>query len=185
MKALNKLLFKVLIFTLVSFVVSNLGCQSDTPSSPSSNLQEMQQSSQIHFLYTKGIHFNKAFKTEQLITESAGGTIIVGDETSGYSSLNFMPGDLNNNTMITFRWDTDNYIAEFAPHGIYFNNPVRLDMSYKTADLSAINEETLRIWYYNENEQAWELIGGEVNTEEQEVSAYINHFSRYALAGED
>jgi hypothetical protein len=184
MKSLNKLLFNVLIFAVSSFIIGNLGCQSDSPSSPTSGIKP-NSTTQLHFLTPSESHFNKAFKVEQNISASSGGTIVVGDEASGYSSLDFMPGDLNYDTIITFRWDDQNYSAEFTPHGINFNNPVRLNLSYKTADVSAINEEALRIWYYNDNENHWELIGGEVDTEKQEVSAYINHFSRYELAGED
>jgi hypothetical protein len=185
MKTLNKSLFNVLLISVSALILLNLGCQSDTPSSPSTDLRVTRSSTQLHFLQPSEMEFNKTFRVKQYISENEGGTIVAGDEVSGYMSLDFMPGDLNYDTIIIFKWDTNNFGAEFAPHGISFNNPVRLNLSYKTADVSAIDEESIRLWYYNENENNWELVGGDVDTEEKEVSTYISHFSRYALAGED
>ena len=39
---------------------------------------------------------------------------------------------------------------EFGPHGLYFNSPVELELSYKTANLDGFDEKDLRIYYYNE-----------------------------------
>jgi hypothetical protein len=177
--------FKVISQIFLVLVFGILGCQTNAPDSPLTDLTVKRTPNQLQFLQAQKLGFHKVFKTEQYVTASGGGTVLLGDEEYGYCSLEFMPGDLNDNTIIIFEWDTDNFTAELTPHGINFNNPVKLTLSYKDADLSTVEEQALRVWYYEEPENDWELVGGQVNEEEQQVEAYISHFSRYALAGED
>ena len=177
--------FKILSQIFLVFLFGILGCESDTPNNPIKDLATKRSTNQLQFLKPQKSGFNKAFKAEQYVTASDGGTVLLGDETSGYSSIDFMPGDLINNSVIIFEWDSQSFFAELNPHGIYFNNPVRLTLSYNEADVSGVQEENLRIWYYDESQDDWELIGGQVDTEERQVEAYIGHFSKYALAEED
>lgn len=177
--------FKIVSLILFAMLIGILGCQSDAPNSPIKDLSITRSGNKLQFLKSQKSSFSKVFKTERYVTTSAGGTVLLGDETSGYCSIDFMPGDLKANTLISFKWDSQNFFAELGPHGIHFNNPVRLILSYNDADVSTMEAENLRIWYYNEPQDAWELIGGEVNTEDQQVETYINHFSKYALAEED
>jgi len=74
--------------------------------------------------------------------------------------------------------------AEFSPHGTTFNNPVAIRLSYKDADLTGINEQDIKIWYFNEIEGVWELIASDVDTGKKRVTGYIEHFSRYAIGSE-
>ena len=75
--------------------------------------------------------------------------------------------------------------AEFGPHGLQFNQPVRLHLSYKRADLTGIDESKLGIYYYNEDIDEYELIpSSKVNTEENYVECNLYHFSRYAIGTE-
>jgi hypothetical protein len=181
MKPAFKIIFQIFLVLLFGI----LGCESDTPNSPTKNLALNRSTNQLHFLKSQSSVFNKVFTTERYVAASEGGTVLVGDETSGYCSIHFMPGDLTDNTLISFEWNSQNFFTELNPHGIYFNNPVRLTLSYNQADVSAVDEENVRIWYYDESQNAWELIGGQVDTENRQVEAYISHFSRYALAEED
>ena len=64
------------------------------------------------------------------------------------------------------------------------SNPVTMRLSYKDADLGGIAEEDLRIWYYDENDELWELAGQIVNTVEKYVEGTTTHFSRYAIGSE-
>lgn len=169
-------MFLILVFGI-------LGCQSNSPNSSTADPTPQHSSSQPHFIKPLKSGFNKVFKTEQYIVASEGGTVLVGDEEYGYSSLEFMPEDLTENTTIVFRWDSQSFMAELTPHGIEFNSPVKLTLSFRDGDVSTEQAEALRVWYYNEPE--WDLIGGEVDLEEEHVEAYISHFSRYALAAED
>jgi len=90
---------------------------------------------------------------------------------------------LQDDTLIEFEWAADGTIdGTFAPHGIYFNNPIRTEFSYKLAEAKGFNEEDLRIFYYNETTGIWEYINSTVDTKNKIVIAYLEHFSRYAVA---
>jgi len=62
------------------------------------------------------------------------------------------------------------------------NKPVKIELSYKTADLTGIDENILGVYYFNEETDLWEFVGGEVDKKGKKVTAYLNHFSRYAVA---
>ena len=95
-----------------------------------------------------------------------------------------MPEDL----VISFDWAASGTLAgmlsslEFGPHGTQFNNPVKVELSYKMADVKGIDESKLRIFYFNEETGIWELVGGEVDKRGRKVTVYVAHFSRYAVA---
>ena len=180
-----KLAFKILPQILFVLLFGILGCETNAPDSPLTALSIKSTTNQLQFLQPQRSGFNKVFKAEQYVTASGGGTVLLGDEQYGYCSLDFMPGSLNENTTISFRWDSQSFMAELTPHGIYFNNPVKLTLSFKNGEVSTQEAGALRVWYYNEPETNWELIGGEVDLEGQQVETYISHFSKYALAGED
>ncbi|MCH8954838.1 hypothetical protein IIA28_05890, partial [candidate division KSB1 bacterium] len=54
----------------------------------------------------------------------------------------------------------------------------------KKADLQGFKEEDLKIFYYNEETELWEFIGGEVDKKKKIVIAFLDHFSRYAIGAE-
>lgn len=160
-----------------------LACQTNTPNSAIPNTENLRADNQLRFLPVQAGNFTKNMVKKQLISANEGGTILVGDEEIGYSSIQFMPGDLSEDVLITFNWDNREHIAELSPHGLVFNNPVALNLSYGNANLSDMAEGDIRIWYFNESESAWELVGGDVNHAEKRVQGFIRHFSKYALAG--
>jgi Ni,Fe-hydrogenase I large subunit len=178
-KALVALFLAVLIL---------VGCQKDPYSnsneSPVDQPKIYRTAEQLKFLTSKIKRLNKSFSTQQFITKAQGGTITAGDDTSGYSSLYFKRGDVPQDTLITFKWDSQGYITDLFPHGIVFNSPVEIILSYKHADLTGIDESKLHIWYYDENVNKWELIGGKVDTTNKVIKGYIHHFSRYAVASD-
>lgn len=128
-----------------------------------------------------------AFYGRKFMKARKGGAIRLGNGKTGRSKIKFNKGDLKDDTLIEFKWAADGTVSgmfskmDFGPHGTYFNHPVRVELSYKMADLSNINEEQLRIWYFNEDTGLWEYIGGRVNTRTKKVIAWLEHFSRYAL----
>jgi len=160
-----------------------LACQTNTPNSAIPNTENLSSNNQLRFLSAQKGVLAKKMVNEQFISADEGGMILVGDEETGYSSIQFMPGDLSEDVLITFGWDNRGHIAELSPHGLVFNNPVALNLSYGNADLSEMSEGDIQIWYFNETEKAWELVGGEVNQAEKHVEGFIRHFSKYALAG--
>jgi len=141
----------------------------------------------------------KAYVAQKWI-DSNGGYIIVGNESSGYSYLKFPEGALgtfsgvNNLSLssesvsgayIQMSWESENLLqADFFPEGLHFQKPVYIRLSFKDADLTGINESDLAIYYFNPDTDGWELVSDFVNTEEDYVEGYINHFSRYAIGVE-
>ncbi len=124
----------------------------------------------------------KAFQQSKWIDDD-GGTISIGDEVHGISKLVFPEDAVDDDVLITFSWESsDLLVAQFSPHGITFDQPVRLELSYKDADLTGVNEDGLKIYYYNENTGVWEIVGDQVDKTKKVVVGYTNHFSRYAVA---
>ncbi len=134
-----------------------------------------------------GVSLNKLFVKEKLITVDEGGKVEVGDDEHGKSRLKFEEGDVSQDVLVRFEWESTGLLqggAEFSPHGTTFNNPVKIRLSYKDADLTGVNEDDLEIRYYNEVTGEWEFIGNEVNTSKKVVIGYTDHFSRYAIGAE-
>jgi len=66
-----------------------------------------------------------------------------------------------------------------------FDKDVILTMTYKDDQLGGINETDLKISYWNESTNSWIALSSTVNTTTNTVTAYVNHFSYFALlAGE-
>ena len=164
-------------------------CSEQSPLQSSDNVTSTKRApGELNILKSKsGVSLNKLFVKEQLITVAAGGEIEVGDQEHGKSALEFKPGDVSQDVLVTFSWESAGLLqggAEFSPHGTTFNNPVQVKLSYKDADLTGINEQDIKIWYFNEIEGVWELIASDVNTEKKHVKGYLEHFSRYAIGAE-
>jgi hypothetical protein len=194
MKKVRKTIATAVVSLLVIGMTLNFGgCSKDvSPLFPeqskleqNSNLNK-RTTDQISFLKAKTFRLAKEFKVRQLITASSGGTIEVGDDVTGYSSITFDPGDVNQDLTVSFCWDSQNFTADFYPHGTTFADTVVIRLSYKDADLEelGLDEEDLRIWYYDENEELWEMKGRVINTTEKYVEGKTTHFSRYAVGGE-
>jgi hypothetical protein len=179
-----------IISLLVIFILSLLGCATKDPASmiaPNTSASNQRADGELKILKRANPRLGKSFLKAGLVKPSTGGYIVVGDLWSGFSSLSFPPFAVNREVWVTFRWESENLLqggAEFSPHGITFNRPARIRLSYKDADLQGINEDNIRIWYYNEDDGTWELIGGTVNKSGKCIEGYISHFSRYALAAE-
>ena len=124
------------------------------------------------------------FYAEKYIEKGHDGQIVVGDNTSGYTTLTIPQDAVPTNMTISVQWSVTG-INElvFEPHGVSFMKPLLLSVSYKTADLSGMDESSLRL-FYEKDSDLWKLIGGVVNQENKQVNTSLNHFSRYALGGE-
>jgi len=117
----------------------------------------------------------------------------VGNDEIGTSGLDIPAESVNdrdNDTKIKFIKVKINKIGEVSadlrPDGMTFKNPVWLKLSYKGADLTGIDENTLVIMYLNEEIGAWEVVEGSVvDTQHQTVSAPLYHFSRYAVGSDE
>lgn len=130
------------------------------------------------------------FYQQKDIKANRGGELKVGNRKVGESKIKFKKNDLPQDLTISFQWAPAGTFEgllsnmEFGPHGTYFNNPVELELSYKTANLEGFDEEDLRVYYYNEESELWKFIGGDVNKRKKTVKVYLDHFSRYAIGAE-
>ena len=171
---------------VVCLSISFFGCSKESPFAPEDSKVNMlkRTSQEMNFLTAKTTSLSKVINVRQLITVANGGTIQVGDEAVGISSITFNPGDVQEDITVNFNLDSKRFSVEFSPHGAEFNYPVRLRLSYKDADLTGINEDDLGIWYFNEEDNMWEFCGGIVNKEGKYVETTISHFSQYDVGGE-
>ncbi len=121
---------------------------------------------------------------EKIIEADSDGIIKAGNEYLGYCQLTFANGSLTEDVPITMQWSINKgrYEVDFYPDGLLFQQSVELEINYKLADLRDVDEEKIKLFYYNESEKIWELIGGEINVDEKSFKVKIPHFSRYALA---
>lgn len=128
------------------------------------------------------------FYAHKFMQRTKGGGIKLGNGECGESKIKFNKYDLPEDTEIKFEWaagpDMEGVLSDltFGPHGVQFNEPVLVELSYRMADLTGIDESTLQVFYYNEDTQLWELIGGVVDLSKKKITVYLPHFSRYALS---
>lgn len=127
------------------------------------------------------------FRTTQFMPAIKRGNIRLGNTYYGHSKVTFFRKSLQEDATIQFEWLASSTFEgmlnnmEFGPHGATFPVPVRVQLSYKKADLTGVDETALQVYYFNEETGLWELIGGEVDTENKLIIVYLKHFSRYAI----
>ena len=167
-----------------SLLFSLFGCVDNSPMEPEKSASFKRTTEQLTFFKAKTVSLKKVFSINQTISAANGGTIQVGDATTGLSSLIFPAGALSQDTNVTFDWNSLNFEADFGPHGEQFSSDVTIRLSYKDANLGSTDENDLRIWYYDANNSLWELAGQIVNTQEKYVEGTTTHFSRYAIGSE-
>lgn len=128
------------------------------------------------------------FYAEQFVKRQKGGGIKLGNAECGESKIKINKHALLEDTEIKFEWAAgpamEGVLGDltFGPHGTQFIEPVLVELSYRMADLTGIDESTLQVFYYNEDTQLWELIGGVVDISKKKITVYLPHFSRYALS---
>ncbi|MFC1500936.1 hypothetical protein ACFL58_00605 [Elusimicrobiota bacterium] len=120
-------------------------------------------------------------------------TLPSGDQSHGNTSLNLPAGALAQNTNITITElsPSDSLVAlgkdatpavsayRFDPAGLQFGANSLLTLLYSEQAWTGTQEENLRIMWWDGFE--WRLVGGTVDMDANTVSAYIRHFSIYAL----
>lgn len=190
MKSISKTLSAAL-FVLVTIAFIFVGCSTDTSVAPPqqqtvNGLQVESNTGPVTILKMKPSSLAKGEKinlsTQGFIDAEQGGQLVVGTPIRGYSKLVFEPNALPEDMTITITYWIDEYFeGVFDPHGTQFNEPVRVELSYRNADLTGIDENDLKIYYYNESLNIWEYVGGEIDAENKLVICYLEHFSRYAI----
>jgi len=128
--------------------------------------------------------------TETIMSAEHGGTLALWDV-----ELYFPPDALDSDTLISITIpdaevdtlisitipDAEVFENRFGTDGLEFDEPVRVIMNYRDADLSGVNESTIKMAWYNERTRSWNIIYCSLDIENKTVTAYVNHFSAYAL----
>jgi len=118
---------------------------------------------------------------EQVISAEEGGQLSLFDVV-----LDIPPGAVDNDTLFSIGIpDINVFYNDFGTSGLVFNVPVRVTMSYRSADLSGVNESTIRIGWYNPASDRFEDVICDVDFENKVVTGELNHFSAYALISDE
>ncbi|RKX31914.1 MAG: hypothetical protein DRP46_02285 [Candidatus Zixiibacteriota bacterium] len=123
----------------------------------------------------------------KILGDSAYVEVIVSADQGGVVSLfdvelSFPPKALNNDTLISISIpDMFVFANNFGTDGLVFNVPVHAKMSYRDADLSGVDEDRIKMAWYNDASDHWDIIDCELDTVDKTVTAYITHFSAYGL----
>lgn len=74
---------------------------------------------------------------------------------------------------------------EYGPAGTVFNTPVTLVLAYDSSQVAArgINENDLKVYYWNKSLGDWEPLPSIVDKQSKTVSALTSHFSGYQVQG--
>ena len=115
--------------------------------------------------------------TETIMPAAEGGTITLIDV-----ELYFPPNALDSDTLVYI--NIPNIMVfenHFGTDGLVFNQPVRVTMSYRDANLSGINESSISMAWFDERTDSWDQLDCALDTVNKTVTAYVSHFSAYAL----
>lgn len=202
----RKNIIRILCVLLSPFILFMTACENDLPtaSGPDQSLQagfeevSIQTDQGIFYIPNLKQEYQQSlakpgpndsvFYRERFVLANKGDTLRLGNDRYGKSRIFFDPGDLPKDVLISFEWRASGNLdggvgdATFGPHGLTFNHPVKVVLSYKAVDLTGINEDDLKFFYFNEKKNKWILQNGTLNKNKKTYRARLNHFSRYAVA---
>ena len=134
---------------------------------------------------------------EEDVTVKKGGKLHLNYAASGgenfhiNSHLDVAPNSISSDITVSLSLPHDMVLTEvdivFGAHGIDFSTPAEFKLEANNLDLSDIGDpEDVGFYYYHEDTGLWELLEAElvVNLGNGHINAkaFIDHFSRYALA---
>ena len=162
------------IFVLAVFIFA--GCSQSPLSSDSESATPHILQRSASFL--SSAQFDPAnLHAEKVISAQQGGQLTLMDVI-----LDVPPGALDNDTLFSIDIpDINAFYNEFGTNGLVFKQPVKVTMSYRDADLSGVNENTIRIAWFNKATGDYEDVFCTVDFVNKTVTGYLNHFSAYAL----
>jgi len=118
----------------------------------------------------------KAYDADAAIIGPSGGTLHAGDH-----ELVIPKGALDREELIVMEAPTSSLVdVRLQPHGLQFNSPAKLTLSYKSCVVPTIAD--LLVAYLGQGRQILELPPSSDHRSEDKVEADIGHFSRYAVA---
>jgi hypothetical protein len=114
---------------------------------------------------------------EAVVSNATGGRLQLLDVT-----LEIPAGAVGNDTLFSIRIpDVSTFYNQFGTDGLVFNTPVSVTISYRDADLSGVNESSIRIAWLNPATGNYESMRCTVDKVAKTVTGNLNHFSAYAL----
>ena len=133
-------------------------------------------------MFTSGAQLSSAtYEIEQIISAEEGGQLVLYDVI-----LDIPPGAVDNDTLFSITIpDITVFYNEFGTNGLVFNNPVTVIMSYREADMSGVNESTIRIAWFNEDSGTFNDVECEIDFDNKTVTAELYHFSAYGLISDE
>ena len=115
--------------------------------------------------------------TKAMISSNTGGVLTLLDVT-----LIVPAGAVPNDTLFSISIpDLNVFYNEFGTDGLVFDKPVSVTMSYSDADLSGINESSIRIGWLNESTGKFQNIDCEIDFDTKTVTGTLDHFSACIL----
>jgi hypothetical protein len=117
---------------------------------------------------------------EAVISGDQGGQLALFDVV-----LDIPPGALPVDTLYSIEIpDINVFCNKFGTEGLVFDAPLTVTMSYRGADLSNINQSTIRIGWWDEDNGEWVDMECELDQANQTVTGKLHHFSAYALVSD-
>ncbi len=170
--------------TVAAIILCALALFSGCSQTPTSSVAPVEEPTQPSFLQrgpsSSAALANlsgQALYTEQVISSEFGGVLELFDVT-----LTIPPGAVPNDTLFSIDIpDSEVFFNHFGTDGLVFDVPVWVEMSYRDADLSGINESSIRIGYLNEVTGKIVDIDCVVDTDRKVVIGQLMHFSAYGL----
>ena len=110
------------------------------------------------------------------------------------TELSINPSETFSNVLINITTPNENKpsnlprVKELEINAPGLNNKIdsaALKVYYSTSEILGINEDSLKLYYYNETSQEWQALESAVNTEENYIQANLQHFSVYGIFGEE
>jgi hypothetical protein len=133
-------------------------------------------------MFISGAQLSSAnYEIGQIISAEEGGQLALYDVI-----LDIPPGAVDNDTLFSITIpDITVFYNEFGTDGLEFVKPVTVTMSYREADLSDVNESTIRIAWYNNSTDNFEDVDCAVDFDNKTVTAELYHFSAYGLISDE
>ena len=119
------------------------------------------------------------FDVAEMINQSKGGDVM--EENTG---ITIGAWGLPNSSWIGFTFpEDDEPWIDFEPHGMVFNSTQNARISFAGCEFpEGVDPQDLTVFYWNEELEEYEYIGGTLYPELEYLEYDIDHFSRYIVA---
>lgn len=132
------------------------------------------------------------------VTKSSGGNVSLSDGTVGVDiPANALSGDGIVSITPTASYSAlpegkglvgaqvYNFQAEIGGSTITtFSDDLTLTFAYTAEQIKNMDENTLAVYYYSENESKWVRLGGEIDLENNKITIKTDHFTKFAIFGD-